>query len=111
MSVYPFICQQSVCLYQHSDQTYELISQKLGTIIDFNTTYDMSKKSPDNGYHGPQKRAKSGTSVIRTLGATDLKLVMHTQLDSESRMNKVPQSHTCLSHGVKLKGHKLVLLK
>ena len=54
----------------------------------------MGKKNPENGYHGKPKKAKNGIFARKTLGATDLKLGVHIQLNSGNDMGCVPSGHT-----------------
>ena len=61
--------------------------------------------------HGDEKRAKNCTLARQTLGATDPKLGIHTQLDSGSDMDWVPPGHTSSYWCVRLKMPKMELLK
>ena len=58
-----------------------------------------------------EKKAKNGTLTRETLGATDLKLGMHMQLNSGSNMGWVPPGHISFSHCVRLKIPIVVLWK
>ena len=58
-----------------------------------------------------KKKAKNGTFARKEIGATRLKLCMHTQLDSGSNMGWILLGHTFSSWCIRLKCQKWYLKK
>ena len=62
-------------------------------MIGFNTTIH-GLKNPENGYHGNGGKPKMVFSPQKPFVATDLKLGMHIQLYSGSKLGWVSPGHT-----------------
>ena len=63
----------------------------------------VNKATPLPVFMSGTKKRKNGTLAKQTLGVTDIKLNMHTQLDSGSNMGWVQPHHTFFSRNLRLK--------